>query len=172
MTVTIDITDQAIFTALVSYLAPLLPVGTPIVQSQDNQVPMPAGGFVLMNNTSMTRIATNIDTYNSTTQTQATLTQTEYCIQLDFVGPDSQSWAMIAAAMFRDEYATSRFPANIQPLFADDPMQIPLIAAENQYEERWKLTATIQYNPTIGTTQQSATAVKIGLAPVDQTFKP
>jgi len=57
-------------------------------------------------------------------------------------------------------------------LYADDPIQIPLIDAEAQYERRWKVTAALQYNPVITTPQQSAATIQIGIAPVDQTFKP
>jgi len=57
-------------------------------------------------------------------------------------------------------------------LYADDPVQIPLIDGESQYEQRWKLVATLQYNPVLTTTQQSMLAVDIGLAPIDQTFNP
>jgi hypothetical protein len=93
-------------------------------------------------------------------------------MQLDFYGPDSQVWAMQTMALFRDDYATALFPSNIQPLYADDPIQIPLIDGEAQYEQRWKLVASLQYNPILSTTQQSMLAAKIELAPIDQTFKP
>jgi hypothetical protein len=93
-------------------------------------------------------------------------------MQLDFYGSTSQSWAMETQALFRDEYATEIFPPNIQPLYADDPVQIPLIDGEAQYEQRWKVLARLQYNPILSTSQQSMLAVDIELAPIDQTFKP
>ena len=79
---------------------------------------------------------------------------------------------METQALFRDQYATDIFPANIQPLYADDPVQIPLIDGEEQYEQRWKITASLQYNPTLTTGQQSMLSIEVGLAPIDQTFKP
>ena len=93
-------------------------------------------------------------------------------MQLDFYGPDSQVWAFETQALFRDEYATDLFPANIQPLYADNPVQIPLIDGEEQYEQRWKITASLQYNPILTTSQQSMLDVVVDLAPIDQTFKP
>jgi hypothetical protein len=74
--------------------------------------------------------------------------------------------------MFRDQYATDLLPVNIQPLYADDPMQIPLINGEGQYEQRWKLTAVLQYNPIIAAAQQSATSLTIGLKEIESTFHP
>ena len=125
-----------------------------------------------MNNTTMDRLSFNIDTYDAINQGKSILTPTKYGIQLDFYGPDAQTWAMKTVALFRDEYATAIFPKNIQPLYADDPVQIPLIDGESQYEQRWKLVATLQYNPTLTTAQQSMLGIVIDLAPIDQTFTP
>ena len=172
MAVTIDIIDQDVFRALVVFFNTFLPVGTEVVQAQDNQVSMPKGGFVAMNNIGMDRLSFNIDNYQSVVQGKTVLTPTKYSMQLDFYGPSSQIWAVETMALFRDEYATEIFPPNIQPLYADDPIQIPLIDGEAQYEQRWKLVASLQYNPTLSTQQQSTQAVDIGLAPIDQTFKP
>lgn len=172
MAVTMDINDQDVFTALVVFFNSFLPAGTPVIQGQDNLVPMPKGGFVVMTNAGMDRLSFNVDNYQSLTQGKTILTPTNYAMQLDFYGPISQTWAMETQALFRDEYATEIFPSNIQPLYADDPVQIPLIDGEDQYEQRWKILARLQYNPILSTTQQSMLAVDIELAPIDQTFKP
>ena len=172
MAVTIDIIDQDVFTALVVFFNTFLPAGTEVVQAQDNLVSMPKGGFVVMNNVSLTRLSTNVDNYQSVEQTKTILTASNYGIQLDFYGPNSQIWASETQTLFRDEYATEIFPPNIQPLYADNPMQIPLIDGEDQYEQRWKVVASLQYNPILSTSQQSMLGVDIALAPIDQTFNP
>ena len=172
MSVSIDITDQDVFTALVALLATFLPTGTPVVQGLDNEVAMPPTGFVLLTSGSMSRLGTNVHTYNSANQTKSVVASTRYEVGIDLVGPLSQSWAMQLQILFRDEYATSQMPANIQPLYTDDPMQIPLVAGEAQYEQRWRVRAHLEYDPTITTAQQSATAISIGLVPIDKTFHP
>ena len=172
MTVTIDITENDVFTALVTFLQSFLPENTEIVQGLDNQVPMPIGPFVQITSMGMLRIATNQETYSSSLQEKMSQTQARYEVQVDFLGPNAQAWAMQMQSLFRDEYAVDMFPTNIVPLYADDPIQIPLIDAEAQYERRWKVTAELQYNPVITTPQQSAATIQIGIAPVDQTFKP
>ena len=172
MSVVLDINDQDVFTAMRTFLKSFIPTKVQIVQAQDNKVPMPKGGFITMNNTGMDRLSFNIDNYQSVVQGKTVLTPTKYSMQLDFYGPSSQIWAVETMALFRDEYATEIFPPNIQPLYADDPIQIPLIDGEAQYEQRWKLVASLQYNPPLSTQQQSMQAVDIGLAPIDQTFKP
>ena len=172
MSVTIDIIDQDVFTALVTFFNTFLPSGTQVVQGQDNLVAMPKGGFVVMTNGAMDRLSFNVDDYNSALQQKMILTPTRYEMQLDFYGSTSQTWAMQTQALFRDQYATDIFPANIQPLYADDPVQIPLIDGEQQYEQRWKITASLQYNPILTTSQQSMLETNVTLAPIDQTFKP
>lgn len=172
MAVVLDIDDQDVFKAMRVFLQSFIPLTVQVVQAQDNRVPMPKGGFVTMNNTGMDRLSFNIDRYQPIPQGKTILTPTKYSMQLDFYGPLSQTWAMQTVSLFRDEYATELFPSNIQPLYADDPVQIPLIDGEAQYEQRWKLVASLQYNPILSTTQQSMIAVDIELAPIDQTFKP
>lgn len=172
MAVTIDIVDQDVFRALVVFFRSFLSAEVEVIQAQDNRVAMPKGGFVAMNNIGIDRLAFNVDTYDSTTQGKNILTATKFDIQLDFYGPTSQEWVMKTVALFRDEYATAIFPPNIQPLYADDPTQIPLIDGEDQYEQRWRLAGSLQYNPILSTSQQSMIAAKIELAPIDQTFKP
>lgn len=160
----ISITDQDVFTALRTFLIGVLPNGTEVVQAQDNYVSMPDGPFVTMNNVSKTRLATNIDSYTYSSPILGTKdleTKTQFVIQLDFYGPDSGDWAQIVQCAYRDEYATSVFPANIQPLYADDPMQIPLIDGEQNYTQRWKLKAVMQYNPIVSLTQQFADQINI-----------
>ena len=91
-------------------------------------------------------------------------------MQLDFYGPTSQVFCIETVSLFRDEIATEIFPKNIQPLYADDPHQMPLINGEDQYEQRWRLLATLQYNPILTTAQQSALHVEVGVHPIDQIF--
>jgi len=171
----IDIVDQDVFTSLRSFLIAILPIGTEIVQAQDNQVPMPASGFVAMNNAGTRRLSTNYGSYTDSGTnpgSKGVMAALEYTIQLDFYGPNAAAWANITQVLFRDEYATASFPPNIQPLYADDPMQIPLIDAEAQYEQRWKLNAVLQMNPIVTVDQDFAGSLDIGLLNVDRTYTP
>ncbi len=170
----INLTDQDVFTALVTFFAAFLP-GITVVQAQDNKVPMPLGGFVMMNNVSQTRLSTNVPQYVAGTSNPGVkniLTATKYGMQLDFYGPDSGAWAMQTQTLFRDEYATEMFPANIQPLYADDPMQMPLIDGEDQYEQRWKVTAFLQYNPITNVGQDFAASLDVEVVSVDVAYPP
>jgi hypothetical protein len=172
MSVTIDLIDQDVYTALIAFLSSFLPTNTPIIQGQDNQVSMPLTGFVVMTNAGMERLGTNVNGYNTSLQTASTQAAIRYTVALDFIGPLAQSWASMCQMLFRSEYGVDLMPATIQPLYTDDPMQIPLIAGEAQYEQRWRMQASVQYNPTITTAQQSATSLAIGIFPIETTFHP
>jgi hypothetical protein len=161
---TIDAVDQDVFTALRTFLVSVLPTEIEVVQAQDNGVPLPLGNFVTMNNVGKKRTATNINTYvdtGSNPSNKLTETHIQFDIQLDFYGDMAGDFSAIAMAMFRDAYATDMFPINIQPLYADDPMQIPLIDGEAQYIQRWKSQAMIQYNPIITSQQDLAKSLTI-----------
>ena len=174
MSSTISITDDDVFTALRAFLVAVLPAGVEVIQLQDNGVPMPAAGFVGMNNGGNRRLATNANGYTDSggTHTKSITTPTAYTMALDFYGPDSGAWAAIVQSMFRDESAPDLFPANIQPLHADDPMQIALLNGEAQYEQRWRLEATMQTVAVITTPQEFAGALAIGIKSVDAEYPP
>jgi len=128
----------------------------------------------VMTSSSQTRLSTNEDTYPATTAptTKDIFVPIQYVIQLDFYGVNSPSWATQTQALFRDQYATDNMPSNIQPLFADDPIQMQLTNAEQQYEQRWKLSANIQYNPIVTVPQQYMNVATVGIKEVDTTFNP
>lgn len=173
MSATVSITDQDVFRAMRAFLLEVLPDGTEIVQLQGNGVSMPEGAFVGMNNGSNRRLSTNRRTYtagSSNPGEKAVTTPSAYAMPLDFYGPDSGAWAAMVQSLFRDEFATSRFPADIQPLYADDPIQIPLITGEQTYEQRWRLEAVLQTNTVVTVDQDCATSLQVGLIEVDSTY--
>ncbi len=104
--------------------------------------------------------------------------QTEVVYQLDVhsanVG-DSSNMAQTISTMLRDDYAVQIMQAsnaNITPLYASDPRQVPFINAEDQYETRWIVEAILQANQTVsGAPAQFAdsadvTAVSVEVVPV------
>lgn len=107
---------------------------------------------------------------------QRTLEQgTQLTVQLDVHGADSADNAQILSTLLRDSYAVSAFIALgdiVVPLHADDPLQMPFINLEDQYEYRWVVTALFQINPVVTIPQQYAGAVDVGLINVDATYPP
>jgi hypothetical protein len=109
----------------------------------------------------------------------------EVDVQVDVHGPNSHDNATIFTTMFRDQYAISffqaygtappGFPAGttgpfqlnafnysaVGPLHADDPRQVPFFNAEQQWENRWIITARLQANQIVSVPQQFAGQVQI-----------
>jgi hypothetical protein len=173
MTITQSLIEADVFTALRAFLLLILPAGTEVVQGLDNQVAMPVNAFVSMTPAGQKRLNTNIsNAWNQSAETAGIETHVQYNVQLDFYGALSSDWANITQSLFRDEFTIDNFPDTVVPLYADDPMQMPLIDGEEQYEQRWKLTASMQYNPVTTITQQFATVIDTELVEIDATFKP
>ncbi len=103
------------------------------------------------------------------------LVSTEATVQIDLHGTGAADNAQIIATLFRSEYATTAFAAQpyaVQPLYCQDPRQVPFISGEDQYETRWEIDAVMQASPVIGTPQQFAAALAIGLIEVDAKYPP
>lgn len=146
------ISDFDVFKALRGFIRGLFP-DVEVIRTQVNDVPMPKGAFVTMNDIGRNRLATNIrvnhDTGESESSTQDVIMKTEHMIQVDFYGPGSSMRAQTFATLFRDYYAYDNFPENIKPLFCTDPVQMQLITGEEAYMERWRCNAHIHLNPVV-----------------------
>jgi hypothetical protein len=157
-----SITINQVIVGLSSFLTPFLPVGTLIIRAQTNRVPMPKQPCVVLTELLTTDLATPLQTYDllSTSKLQ---TSKRIDVQIDFYGPDAGDYCNAVKTVFRSSYATEHFPSNVVPLYCSDGIQSPMITAEQQWQSRWTLTASLQYNPAIDTPQQFA-----DVATVDQ----
>lgn len=77
-------------------------------------------------------------------------------VQIDFYGAQAGEFCKTVKAAFRSQWGFAHFPANIKPLYTSDGIQAPLVTGEQQYESRWTLTASLQYNPIITVPQDFA----------------
>lgn len=130
------------------------------------------------------------------------LMPTRFTVQLDIHGAAAGDNAQIIATLIRDGTACDTFAdylselgfldtetgqpltdasgnalqvtafAEIQPLYAGEPRQVPFITGEKQYEARWIVDVVLQINPTITTPQQFADTVTVGLISVDAVYPP
>lgn len=171
---TISLADSDVFTSLRAFLLVCIPSGMEVVKGQDNGVPMPAGNFCTMTPKSNGRIETNTVTYTdpvSTIGTSNNKTASEFVVQLDFYGSNSANNAKIVETLARSEFAYSQFTnIGIKPLYAEDPIQIPLINGEEQYEQRWKMDFHMQYNPVVTTPQDFAGTLAISTVSVERAY--
>jgi hypothetical protein len=150
---------DAVIEALGAFIAPFVPGGTPITRAQVNRVAPPNSPFVELREILQTDLETPTST-NSTEFEQAQITTpTRIDVQVDFYGPAAGDWCKAIKAVMRSQYAPAQFPDGIAPLYCSDGNQAPLVTGEEQYENRWIITCSLQYNPDVFVPQQSATAL-------------
>ncbi len=145
------ITDYDVFKALRGFVMSLFP-DVDVVRTLVDDVPMPKGAFVAMNDVGRQRIATNITEYHDPggDEGEKRITmKTDYAIQLDFYGDGSAQRAQIFSTLFFDSYAYDFMPENIKPLHCTDPVKTALITGEEKFMERWRMTAHLQINPVV-----------------------
>ena len=176
--VSISIPQSAVYTALGNFIVTVLGLTAPfVVQGFDNRVPMPNGPFVGMSAITMKRLRTNVDTIGGPLGDDPSSVSaeqgTQVDIQLDCYSPLAADWANILTTLLRDNVGCLALAPTCQPLYADDPIRAPLENGEEQYEDRWIVTARLQYNPVVTTSVQSATVLgPVGIVDAERAYGP
>lgn len=133
------------------FIAPL-----PAVRAQVNRVPLPkSGGAVL---TELLQVPLSIpETAWIPQDNLISITgPARIDVQIDIYGPNAGSQAKAIMGSMRTGWGYDAFPVTVKPLYTSDAIQAPLITGEQQYESRWTLTVSMQYNPELEVPQQFA----------------
>lgn len=81
------------------------------------------------------------------------LQPTEVTVQLDVHGPSSADIVQTISTLVRDDYGVEAFRIagydGITPLYTSDPVQMPFINGENQYEYRWVVEVALEADPIV-----------------------
>jgi len=150
MAMAIAPTHSQMFKTLREFLLTIVPNGCEVIKFQNNRVVEPAGSFVMMSPLRMTRLSTNLDTDLGVTTDITQSMQVD--VQLDFHAPDTDTpadLATVTSTLLRSWVSVKSFAASgydITPLYASDPRQMPFVNAEQQYETRWVVDASLQVN--------------------------
>lgn len=181
MTLTVAPNLTAVATKVRAYLldpvAGIVPVGTPVIRGPINRAAQPAVDHVVFTVVARRRIRTNVETdvdpYPApdpgTVKIEAGMMLN---VQVDFYGGLSGDWAAILSTVWRSEYAVNHLAPDCAPLYADDGRMVPLTTGEEQYLERWTVSAMLQYNPVTTTLQEFASAATVVLINVDERYPP
>lgn len=164
-----SITETNLLTALRTFI--LSVVDCEVIRTQVNRVATPAGDFIAMTAKLSTPLATNVDAY--TANSKSITRSTQWNVQIDCYGALANERATALSMLLRDGYGCESFKASgfdIQPLYADDAQQFPLVTGEDQYVERWFFNAALQYNPVVNVSQDSANVLSIGIKEVDRYY--
>lgn len=169
----LDITDTDVYTAVAAFLALVVPAGTPILQGQQNRIPMPGSDCVLMTSLGADRIGTNTDgvTFANGAFTASVSADYRYRMQVDFYGSaDSEAWGVAAELLWRDGIAFDSMPSNIKPIYSERLDQAPIIGGEDQWIRRWSMMLVLDYRPTWTQPTEAATGVTVGVEPIEVYF--
>jgi hypothetical protein len=174
---TVTPVQNDLYVAIKKFIASVVPTNTPIYQGLGNRVaaPLPLSGFVYMTMLYQKRLQTNIDTWDTTTPTPTELAAQnaiEVGVQLDVYGPNAFDWAAMLSTLWRDDYGFYQLAPNCAPLYADEARQMPLVDSEAQYEQRFTITAVLQYNPTTVFPQTFADSLGINIIDVNEAYAP
>lgn len=171
-----SVTESDVLTAVGQVLTGLLDTGVKIVVGQVNRVPSPSSpNYVVMTPGSRISFATNVSTYDAAAATVTIAKSTQFTMQLDIHGPEASDNSQTLLMLLRDPYAVSAFKAAtvaIQPLYTSDPLQLPFVNGQQQYEDRWMMNLILQVNPAISTTQDFADTLTPDVLSVDAAFPP
>lgn len=173
MTFSIDITGDALLTALRTFL--LSAFAAEVVQGQANRVAMPQGNFIEMTPLLTADLSTARSTYTPAQQLQSIANPVKWTCQLDFYGDAAADNAAIFKTVIRTAYACDQFAASglvFQPLYASDARNTAMINGEQQYESRYTLEFVGQFTPIVSVTQASALSLQVDLVEVDEHFPP
>jgi hypothetical protein len=172
-------TDQ-LFAKLRAFILTIVPAGTEVIQGLDNRVPPPEGPYVVMTEILQQRLATNEAAYTDTGNpgppedqgTRAVQEQTQVDVQLDFYGDTAADNAKMVSKLLRDDYGCEQLQPVAAPLYADQARQMPYKTGEEQYNRRWTVLASLQYNPVTTLPQQFADAADVEVINVDERYPP
>jgi hypothetical protein len=150
-----SITVDQVIDALADFLAPFVPAAQ-IVRAQVNRVPMPSNPGIVLTELNQADLSVPDTEYQPDDSTATIKGPTRIDVQIDFYGEQASEFCKTVKTAFRSHWGFSHFPANIKPLYTSDGIQAPLVTGEQQYESRWTLTASLQYNPIVTVPQDFA----------------
>jgi len=157
-----SIAIDSVFDALGAFIQPFVGT-TQIIRAQVNRVAMPSGSFVELTEIASTDLEVPRQWYDHDNQERDIIGPKRLTIQADFYGESAGDWCAAVKTVWRTPYTVAQFPVGIAPLYCDDGQEVPLVTGEEQYERRWALTMSLQYNPIVIVPQQSAEVLSMNI---------
>ncbi|MGV3346412.1 LIC_12616 family protein [Enterobacteriaceae bacterium LUAb1] len=128
--------------------------------AQSDRVPMGKGVFCMLTPLRFKRLSTsreiNRDTGDPSTSSVGFTEVRQADIQIDIYGEKAGDRAIAIETLIRTGHAYRAIKAvdeRIAPLYSTDAIQTPMINAENQWEERYTITLSLQVHITVDVPQ-------------------
>lgn len=160
------ITEEQVYAALGAFLVTV--TAADVVRGQVNRVPMPQGpNWIVMQAGRRSQMSTTVRDYDVPGGKQNMTLSTALHFQLDVYGPLSANNAQAIVATFRSLWGADQFKASgLSPLYCEDPAQMPLLAGEQQWIQRWTIGCALHGNIAVSVTQQFADTLITGLTEI------
>lgn len=152
---------EAVFTALGDFLTAVLPAGTEVIRGQVNRVPMPASdNFAVMTEHTRQQLAQVVNAYDVNAGTETIARSTAIAVQVDVYGTRAADNAQVLTTLLRSRWGADFFAARpVAPLYCADPQQMPILAGEQQWIQRWMVLTTLHASPGVTVPAQFADAL-------------
>ena len=150
-----SITVDQVIDALAAVMAPFVGASE-IVRAQANRVAMPKNPCVVLTELLQVDLSIPDVDFQPTADTATIRGPARIDVQIDFYGTQAGEFCKTCKTAIRSAWGFDHFPSNIKPLYTSDGVQSPLVTGEQQYESRWTLTASMQYNPSVTVPQDFA----------------
>jgi len=135
--------------------------GIPVVRGQQNRVPLPLPPVIVLTEILQVELPKPWQTYQSDVGVTTIHGNSQIDAQVDCYGQTAGEMAQTIRSAFRTVYACDHMPKGIQPLYPSEAHQLPIITGEEQYETRWTVTLSLQYNPETVLPQDFADVVEV-----------
>lgn len=171
----IDFTEEQALTALRAFLLHVLPNGFVVIAGQQNNVPLPKGGVVVMTPLFFNTLSVPATQYDRPAGLEQKKQSKDWRVQLDVYGSQAADMASMLATVFSSSVATAFFDAQnvpLQALYAEDPRNLVFTNESMNYEGRWMLEVHLEIITTVSVQQQFASTLAVGVKEVDNTFTP
>ncbi|QHJ83903.1 MAG: hypothetical protein [Caudoviricetes sp.] len=148
-----DLTVDNVIDIISTFIDPI--AGT-CQQAQVNRTAMPVGEFCIL--TPMryirhsTTTETNADTGSSSTSAMTYGEVRQLDLQVDIYGDNAGDRAVALETVFRTNYAYDTITgtdSRVAPLYSSDAIQAPMVNAEDQWQDRYIITLSLQVHVTI-----------------------
>lgn len=143
-------------------------------QAQANRVPMDKGPFCILTPLRFKRHSTSReikkDTGSPTTSAIGFTEVRQADIQVDIYGDNAGDRAIALETLFRTGYAYDLIKSideRVAPLYSSEAIQAPMINGENQWQERYMVTVSLQVHITIDVPQDYFDKAEITTQQVD-----
>jgi hypothetical protein len=177
MTLVVSPLLGAVFTKFGDFIKGIVPAGTIIIKGPVNRAAQPSTDHVvftpIFRKQLRTNVETDVDPYPAPDPGAIALEQgTRLDFQVDFYGALAGDWVAAFSAAFRDDYGVNKLAPTCAPLYADEGRMMPLVTGEEQFLDRWTVTAVLQYNPVTTVAAEFASSASAALINVDVSYPP